>query len=575
MSRNLPDYFTEPVRRSAQILFSLALHRTWPGLESIWGDITHGGFYFDFRLPHPPPFDFTERSERAFEIEAKAKKSLRPLKRMQGNAADWFALKGQNLRAEIIRRDVKPFVDLAAIDQFLEPCSGQIAAQVPPMEISVQTLSSVQLSYRSQKREAWRLQALLFSSRQSKAQFASKSRRLVGKQLTHQQLGQSLGFFELSDEKEASIWLRRGIAARNRLMRWWTALQRKHDVEIFSQLQIEPSSANSRAGGPHLICKTLTRIENERAESFNRTEELSSHCKKGFSSLKAGTLNALRAGSWQLIDSEYQPGQLEGVFSQKLFWADETHVFCEKGQILVEFNSAMKLLESASSPFGLHAAWSITGQGEHLLSKALGKEWENRILADLRCLTTWQTSAAPNGLKAQFLIKSAAGVWRPSGWVHLSADQRKKDCRKTNGQINNKRLAISYSILGNFERYIALILEGCPGQLPTWFAAASLLVITPFDDFEVACLKQDFATCAIDAHFLHCTSSAQMQKEMKAAFMRGETFIATAKKEGDEKLSMRLYNSKKGDLGPIDAKSYLDLADRSFFSDLKTMKPRA
>lgn len=573
MSRDLPDYFSEPVRRSALILFSYALCRAWPGLEPIWGDITHGGFYFDFRLPHPPPFDFAERSERAFEMESKEKKSLRPLKRIQGNAADWFALEGQALRAEIIRSNKKSIVDLAAIDQFLEPCSGEIALRIPPMEISVQPLSSVQLSYRSKKREAWRLQTLLFSSRQSKAQFVSRSRRLTGKQLTHQQLGQSLGFFELSDEGEELIWLRRGIAARNRLMRWWTALQRKHDVELFSSVQIEPFSAISKVR-PHLICKALIRRAFERAESVSRTEKLSLHRKKGLSSLKAKTFSALRVGSWQLLDAAHQSGQLDGVFSQKVFWEDETHVFCEKGQILVEFNSAMKLIESASNPFGLRAAWSITGQGAHFASKVFGKEWESRALANLSCPIAWHKSAAHNALKAQFLIKSAAGIWRPSGWVQLPTSQQKSDCKKAKGLIDDKRLAISYSILGNFDRYFALILEGRPGQLPTWFAAASLLVITAFDDFEVACLKQEFAIWAIDAHFLHCASKAQMQKEIKAAFIRGETFIATATKEADE-LSMRLYSSKKGDLGPIDAKSYLDLADRSFFGNFNTMKPRA
>lgn len=545
MLRDLPDYFSHQVRRSALVFLVRSLCQVWPGLECIWGDITEGGFYFDFHLPHLPPPDFAERTQRKFEANVKSRVELRSVQRLKGNAADWFDLKGQCHRAEIIRNSQEPVIHLAALNEFLEPCSGEIARQMPMVELLLEGPLSLDREKLSSKKRGWRLQGQLFSSRQSRARFAQKKKKLIANKLTHLQLGSSLNFFEIDAKGDnISIWKCRGLAAQRRLLKWWTALQKNNDVKLFSRAQVEPYPQPSEVPGPTRICQLPSVIKEKRHAVPSRWS------------------------TWQWVDSKRQQGQLNPLLAQRYFWKDQTDVFCAKEQILIEFNSALKLIELASRPFGFESTWLIASPPKANLFFSASANWQVAAFTGLRCPIADQRSEDSITIKARLAIKDANGRWWPTGFASIRIDQKPAVQSKRAHFDCQGRWAVSYSLMGDLERYLALILESQSGQLPPWLAAASLLVITDSDQSSVECVKKDFAKKEIDIHFQHCSNTTHLRSEIQRAFCRNETFVASLQNDQNGTFYMRYFSAKENDVGQIDAARYTHLADQSFFSAL-------
>lgn len=540
MHWEIPDYFPQATKRSACVLFAKALCQTWPGLVPIWGEVTDRGFYFDFHLSHSPTADFGERSVENFDALAKKKIAFRPLSRLRENAAQWFALKGQVLRADIIAQMDRSSIGLAAVDDFLEPCMGSLAPQLPPLELLLNQPIPVTYLQKGKKRATWRIQAALFSSSQSKSRFATRKRRVLQNGRDHLQLGEQLGYFKQIDSN--FVWQQKGVLIKHQLQRWWRAFQIQGGIKLFEPFILNYLEKHTT----DLNLKRFNSLIFESASGEKKTERLT---------------------NWQIIKSNLNQAQSEGLLAQEVFQRDFTEIFCEKEQLLLEFTSALRRVEWVSDLFDLRGVWEIQIPAQlKSIKKNDLKNWLKQAFENLNSSTFFYQGESRQFVVANHLVKCSFGTWWPTGSVSLKLQSPRMSGFKESRSIENELPHISYSLFGNFERFIALIIEEKKGELPPWLTSTHLLIYTDCDHQDLIELMNNLRNRAID--FQICKiQSAQMTRVIDSALKRKIGCFITATKIKPLGFSAKLY-SAKGEITDLDVEKFADSINADYAAAL-------
>lgn len=395
------------------------------------------------------------------------------------------------------------------------------------------------------------------------------------KKRDHRKLGRELELFTFSEKVGSGLpmWLPKGAMLRERLQRF---LQEKQ-MEIgyvpvvtphIGSKQLYVTSGHWEKYGKDSFRPITTPQEGE--EFLLKPMNCPHHCEIYKSAPRSYKDLPLRLAEFGTVYRYEQSGELHGLTRVRGFTQDDAHLFCRPEQVKDEFKKVIDLvifvLDSLS--FGEFTA-QISLRDQEDRSKYIGSE-ENWEIAEqaiieaaaekgLKTVTEYG-EAAFYGPKLDFMVKDALGRSWQLGTIQVDYNLPERfELEYVDADNTRKRpVMIHRAPFGSMERFIAVLLEHCAGELPLWLAPVQVKLLPISDKYNeyaesvIAQLKAYGIRAEIDDRSEKIGRKIRDTELAKVPYM----LIVGEKEAADAKVSVRRH--KEGDKGAVTVEAFAE-----------------
>jgi threonyl-tRNA synthetase len=204
----------------------------------------------------------------------------------------------------------------------------------------------------------------------------------------------------------------------------------------------------------------------------------------------------LRLAEFGTVYRYEQSGELHGLTRVRGFTQDDAHLFCRPDQVLEEFKKVIDLVMYVFTSLDFHnftAQVSLRDKIDRTKYIGSDENWEiaeNSIMeaAKEKGLSTVVEygEAAFYGPKLDFMVKDALGRSWQLGTIQVDYNLPERfELEYVDSDNTRKRpVMIHRAPFGSMERFVAVLLEHCGGNLPFWLAPQQVKVLPISDKFS-------------------------------------------------------------------------------------------
>jgi threonyl-tRNA synthetase len=321
------------------------------------------------------------------------------------------------------------------------------------------------------------------------------------KKRDHRKLGRELELFTFSEKVGPGLplWLPKGAMLRERLQQF---LQKAQIAAGY--LPVITPHIGSKA-----LYETSGHWEKYGKDSFQpistpqegelfmlKPMNCPHHCEIYKSSPRSYKDLPLRLAEFGTVYRYEQSGELHGLPRVRGFTQDDAHLFCRPDQVLEEFKKVIDLVMYVFQSLDFQnftAQISLRDQEDR--SKYIGSE-ENWKIAEESIIT----AAAEKGLKTtveygeaafygpklDFMVKDAIGRNWQLGTIQVDYNLPERfELEYVDSDNTRKRpVMIHRAPFGSMERFIAVLIEHCGGNLPLWLAPLQVKILPISDKYN-------------------------------------------------------------------------------------------
>lgn len=321
------------------------------------------------------------------------------------------------------------------------------------------------------------------------------------KKRDHRKLGRELELFAFSEKVGSGLplWLPKGAMLRERLQQFLQKAQMESGylpviTPHIGSKQLYVTSGHWEKYGQDSFRPITTPQEGE--EFMLKPMNCPHHCEIYKSSPRSYKDLPLRLAEFGTVYRYEQSGELHGLTRVRGFTQDDAHLFCRPEQVKDEFKKVIDLvifvLESLN--FGEFTA-QISLRDQEDRSKYIGSEenWtiaENAIIEaaaekGLKTVTEYG-EAAFYGPKLDFMVRDAIGRSWQLGTIQVDYNLPERfELEYVDSDNSRKRpVMIHRAPFGSMERFIAVLLEHCGGDLPLWLVPVQVKVLPISDKYS-------------------------------------------------------------------------------------------
>ncbi len=190
-----------------------------------------------------------------------------------------------------------------------------------------------------------------------------------------------------------------------------------------------------------------------------------------------------------------QTGELHGLTRVRAFTQDDAHVFCRQSQIQQEANHVWDIIYSFYQAFGFELTVRLSLHDANNMSAYLGEEatWLAAEEQLHQVITTHKKDfreavgeAAFYGPKIDFMATDSIGREWQVATIQLDMNLPERfDLSCVNEEGKDERIVMIHAaIMGSLERFLAIMLEHCNGNLPLWLAPVQIALLPVSDSFN-------------------------------------------------------------------------------------------
>lgn len=418
----------EELRLVTSKVCAAAVLELFPGTHLVSSHLTPYGFSCDFVMHVPLTEELLGLIEERMGQIVRQRHEIKTVQMVPVSAEAYFAYHGQPLLAEQVRDTSATLLTLVQMGEFTDRCSQQLSIGNSG-ELKVFRLFEVTKLQRYQDCEVTRVTGTAFFEKSALKSFIKTREEFPEKD--HVRLGKELDLFTTCEE--GALWHPRGVEIQELLLQFWKERLVEQNFSRISTRDLGPDLTNNhkkyfalteRDKRPHKIF--------EFAEGVARTQE-----------------------KWE-----------RGLLSSRRTLVDRAHVFCTADDLLNECISSLqiicKILKILDFKF------------QFVFCSPLGKrECETRASGILeeavqQCGVPYSIENCPRGCHnpaVEFRIKDGMGQEWVGPFVEI-------DCR---GEVAEK--IVTLSLFNSIERFCALLLENCEGDLPFWLIPQQVRII--------------------------------------------------------------------------------------------------
>ena len=271
----------------------------------------------------------------------------------------------------------------------------------------------------------------------------------------------------------------------------------------------------------------------------------------------------LRLAEFGTVYRYEQSGELHGLTRVRGFTQDDAHLFCRPDQVLEEFEKVIDLVMYVFNSLNFYEFTAqVSLRDKEDRSKYIGSEenWEiaeNSIMqaAKDKGLNTVVEygEAAFYGPKLDFMVKDALGRSWQLGTIQVDYNLPERfELEYVDSDNTRKRpVMIHRAPFGSMERFIAVLLEHCAGNLPLWLAPVQVKVLPLSDKYSeyahmvAKALKAENVRAEVDDRSEKIGKKIRDTELMKVPYM----LIVGEKEMAENKVAVRKHG--EGDKGAV------------------------
>lgn len=483
---------------SSAHLLAEAVQFFYPNAKFAIGPPIERGFYYDI--------DFGEdkiTEEDIAKIEKKMKELAATKSRYsrqeisKSEAIRYFTEKGDPYKLELIDGLEDGNITFYTQGNFTDLCRGPHIPHTGFIKaIKITNIAGAYWRGDEKNKMLTRLYGVTFPSNKELEEYNTMIEE--AKKRDHRKLGKELELFTFSERvgQGLPMWLPKGAMLRQRLQDF---LQ-KAQLETGYLPVITPHIGNIN------LYKTSGHYDKYGADSFqsiktpHEGEEFMlkpmncpHHCELYKTSPKSYKDLPVRFAEFGTVYRYEQAGELHGLTRVRGFTQDDAHLFCRPDQVKDEFKKVIDLVLYVFKSLGFeNFTAQVSLRDPENKEKYIGSD-ENWEIAE----TAIKEAAAEKGLqtveelgeaafygpKLDFMVRDAIGRKWQLGTIQVDYNLPERfELEYIDSDNSRKRpVMIHRAPFGSMERFVAVLLEHCAGNLPLWLAPTQVKIL-PISD---------------------------------------------------------------------------------------------
>jgi threonyl-tRNA synthetase len=490
---------------SSAHLLAEALESIYPGTKFGIGPPIESGFYYDIDAGDKviSAEDFKKIEDKMLEL-AKQKNPYIREDVSKADAIKYFTEKGDEYKLELIDGLADGSITFYKQGNFVDLCRGPHIPNTGFIK-AVKLLNVAGAYWRGdeKRKQLTRIYAITFPDQKQLTDYITLIEE--AKKRDHRKLGKELELFTFSERVGMGLplWLPKGAALRERLESYMRKLQSEIGyVQVVTphigHKELYITSGHYEKYGKDSFQPIKTPQEGE--EFFLKPMNCPHHCEIYRSSQHSYRDLPVRLAEFGTVYRYEQSGELHGLTRVRGFTQDDAHVFCRPDQVKEEFIRVIDVVLKVFKTLDFqHYTAQISLRDKEDRSKYIGSEenWEKAESAIIeaaaeRGLKTNVVygEAAFYGPKLDFMVKDALNRSWQLGTVQVDYNMPERFKLDYIGSDNAKHcpVMIHRAPFGSLERFIAVLLEHCAGNLPLWLAPEQVAVL-PIGENQVEYAK--------------------------------------------------------------------------------------
>lgn len=506
---------------SSAHLMAEALEAIFPGVKFGIGPAIENGFYYDIDLG-----DRSISEEDLKQLEDKMKelaKKNSPYVRSEVSkqiALEYFTEKNDPYKLELIRDLKDGEITFYQQGNFTDLCRGPHIPHTGFIKaIKLTNIAGAYWRGNEKNKMLTRIYGITFPAQKELDTYLTLLEE--AKKRDHRKLGRELELFAFSEKVGSGLplWLPNGAMLRERLQQFLQRAQIEAGylpviTPHIGSKQLYVTSGHWDKYGKDSFQPITTPQEGE--VFLLKPMNCPHHCEIYKSQPRSYKELPLRLAEFGTVYRYEQSGELHGLTRVRGFTQDDAHLFCRPDQVKEEFKKVIDLVMYVFTSLDFKdftAQISLRDQEDH--SKYIGSE-ENWEIAERSILEATQEKglnttvaygeAAFYGPKLDFMVKDALGRSWQLGTIQVDYNLPERfELEYVDSDNTRKRpVMIHRAPFGSMERFVAVLLEHCGGNLPLWLTPLQVRVLPISDKYNeyaqevVAALKQQQIRAEID-----------------------------------------------------------------------------
>jgi len=479
---------------SSAHLMAEALESIYPGMKFGIGPPIEAGFYYDVDPGDKviSSEDFKKIEDKMIELARKKSAYVRTAVPKK-EAIKYFEEKGDQYKLDLLQNLEDGSITFYQQGNFTDLCRGPHLPDTTPIK-AVKVLSVAGAYWRGDEKnkQLTRLYGITFPDPKELAEYLTLLEE--AKKRDHRKLGKELELFTFSEKVGMGLplWLPKGTALRERLENFMRKAQKEAGyVQVITphigHKNLYITSGHYEKYGKDSFQPIKTPQEGE--EFFLKPMNCPHHCEIYASSQRSYRDLPVRLAEFGTVYRYEQSGELHGLTRVRGFTQDDAHIFCRPDQVKEEFTRVidlvLKVLKTLNFP-EFTAQVSLRDKEDR--SKYIGSEenWEKAESAIIEAVQekglTFKIEygeAAFYGPKLDFMVKDALKRSWQLGTIQVDYNLPERFELEYIGSDNQKHrpVMIHRAPFGSMERFIAVLLEHCAGNLPLWLAPEQVAIL--------------------------------------------------------------------------------------------------
>jgi threonyl-tRNA synthetase len=486
---------------SSAHLMAEALEAFYPGTKFGIGPPIETGFYYDIDLgDRTISDDDLKKIEDKMKELAKANNAYKREDVAKDKAVAYFTEKGDQYKLELLEGLSDGSITFYTQGNFTDLCRGP---HIPNTGfIKAVKLTSIAGAYwrgNEKNKMLTRIYGVTFPAQKELDEYLLLLEE--AKKRDHRKLGRELELFTFSEKVGSGLplWLPKGAMLRERLQQFLQKAQIETGyLPVISphigSKQLYVTSGHWEKYGKDSFRPITTPQEGE--EFMLKPMNCPHHCEIYKSSPRSYKDLPLRLAEFGTVYRYEQSGELHGLTRVRGFTQDDAHLFCTPEQVSNEFKKVIDLVLYVFESLGFtEYTAQVSLRDKEDRSKYIGSEqnWqiaEQAIIeaaADKGLKTVVEYGeAAFYGPKLDFMVRDALGRKWQLGTIQVDYNLPERfELEYVDSDNTRKRpVMIHRAPFGSMERFIAVLLEHCAGNLPIWLAPLQVKVLPISDKYS-------------------------------------------------------------------------------------------
>ncbi|MFI5344074.1 MAG: His/Gly/Thr/Pro-type tRNA ligase C-terminal domain-containing protein, partial [Chlamydiales bacterium] len=189
----------------------------------------------------------------------------------------------------------------------------------------------------------------------------------------------------------------------------------------------------------------------------------------------------IRLIEYGMIYKSQPPEELFGLLSATAALSDQMTVYCQKRQMIKELTSSLLFFEKIIRIFGFEACWYLIASPRKSAKERAEREaveWLENAVQQSSLFYPFQSERVEEeqleGPRLEMRIVDGLQREWPGATLQIIVHQD-----EALGFLQNcpHRLLIAQSVWGSLDRFVALLIERCEGEIPFWLAPEQVRVL--------------------------------------------------------------------------------------------------